>query len=55
MAETRKLDLGRYHLLYGDCLDNLKLLAVDSVDLIYFDPPLKSDTDYNMLFGSELI
>lgn len=53
MAETRTLDLGRNHLLYGDCLDNLKLLADDSVDLIYLDPPFKSDTDYNMLFGSE--
>ena len=51
MAETRKLDLGRNHLLYGDCLDTLKLLADDSVDLIYLDPPFKSDTDYNMLFG----
>ena len=53
MAETRKLDLGRNHLLYGDCLDNLKLLADDSVDLIYLDPPFKSDANYNMLFGSE--
>ena len=53
MAETRTLDLGRNHLFYGDCLDNLKLLADDSVDLIYLDPPFKSDTDYNMLFGSE--
>jgi len=53
MAETKTLDLGCNHLLYGDCLDNLKLLADDSVDLIYLDPPFKSDTDYNMLFGSE--
>jgi len=53
MAETKALDLERNHLLYGDCLDNLKLLAEDSVDLIYLDPPFKSDTDYNMLFGSE--
>ncbi len=53
MAENRVLDMGRNHLLYGDCLDNLKLLGDDSVDLIYLDPPFKSDTDYNMLFGSE--
>ena len=53
MAKTRTLDLARNHLLYGDCLDNLKLLADESVDLIYLDPPFKSDTDYNMLFGSE--
>lgn len=53
MAKTRTLDLACNHLLYGDCLDNLKLLADESVDLIYLDPPFKSDTDYNMLFGSE--
>lgn len=40
-------------LLYGDCLELMKDLPDESVDLIYLDPPFKSDTDYNMLFGSE--
>jgi site-specific DNA-methyltransferase (adenine-specific) len=36
---------------YGDCLDILPNLADESVDLIYLDPPFKSDANYNMLFG----
>ena len=53
MAETKTLDLSRNHLLYGDCLEMLDWVPDGSVDLIYLDPPFKSDTDYNMLFGSE--
>lgn len=40
-------------LFYGDCLDILKDLPKESVDLIYLDPPFNSNTDYNMLFGDE--
>lgn len=36
---------------YDDCLDILPNLADESVDLIYLDPPFKSDANYNMLFG----
>lgn len=53
MAEAKTLDLSRNHLLYGDCLDMLGRVPDGSVDLVYLDPPFKSDTDYNMLFGSE--
>lgn len=53
MAETKTLDLSRNHLLYGDCLEMLDWVPDGSVDLIYLDPPFKSDTDFNMLFGSE--
>src|SRR5713226_7248979 len=36
------------------CGDNLQILREylpsDSVDLVYLDPPFKSDQDYNLLF-----
>jgi DNA modification methylase len=38
-------------LYYGDNLDVLRRYIKDeSVDLIYLDPPFKSDQDYNILF-----
>jgi 16S rRNA G966 N2-methylase RsmD len=38
-------------LYYGDNLDVLRRhVKDDSVDLIYLDPPFKSDRDYNVLF-----
>lgn len=38
-------------LYYGDNLDILKRdIPSDSVDLIYLDPPFKSNADYNVLF-----
>lgn len=38
-------------LYYGDNLDILKLhVADESVDLVYLDPPFKSNQDYNVLF-----
>lgn len=41
-------------LSYGDNLDVLRqYLADESVDLIYFDPPFKSDQDYNVLFAEQ--
>ena len=39
------------HLYYGDNLDVMKRHIKDeSVDLIYLDPPFKSNRDYNVLF-----
>ena len=39
-------------LYYGDNLDVLRRhVAVESVDLVYLDPPFKSNQDYNVLFA----
>jgi site-specific DNA-methyltransferase (adenine-specific) len=39
-------------LYYGDNLDVLRRHIKDeTVDLIYLDPPFKSDQDYNILFA----
>jgi adenine specific DNA methylase Mod len=41
-------------LYYGDNLDVLRLHVKDeSVDLVYLDPPFKSDQDYNVLFAEK--
>lgn len=41
-------------LYYGDNLDILRrYIADESVDLIYLDPPFKSDQDYNVLFAEQ--
>src|SRR5437660_289867 len=38
-------------LYYGDNLDVLRQYVKDeSVDLVYLDPPFKSDADYNVFF-----
>lgn len=38
-------------LYYGDCLDILRNHGSDeSIDLVYLDPPFKSDANYNVLF-----
>ena len=37
-------------LWYGDNLEVLRQMDGESVDLIYLDPPFKSDATYNMLF-----
>ena len=38
-------------LYYGDNLDILRrYVQAESVDLIYLDPPFKSDQTYNVLF-----
>jgi site-specific DNA-methyltransferase (adenine-specific) len=42
------------YLYYGDNLAILKQYVPDeSVDLIYLDPPFKSDQDYNVLFAEQ--
>jgi len=39
-------------LYYGDNLEILRRHIKDeSVDLVYLDPPFKSDQDYNILFA----
>ena len=39
-------------LYYGDNLDVLRRhVKDDSVDLVYLDPPFRSNADYNMLFA----
>jgi DNA modification methylase len=41
-------------LFYGDNLDILRAMVPDqSVDLVYLDPPFKSDQDYNVLFKEQ--
>lgn len=38
-------------LFFGDCLEILRdQVSVESVDLIYLDPPFNSQRDYNLLF-----
>jgi site-specific DNA-methyltransferase (adenine-specific) len=42
------------HLYYGDNLDVLgRYVPESSVDLIYLDPPFKSNQDYNILFAEQ--
>jgi site-specific DNA-methyltransferase (adenine-specific) len=39
-------------LYYGDNLEILRrYIEKESIDLIYLDPPFKSDRDYNILFA----
>src|SRR5258708_27354214 len=41
-------------LYYGDNLDVLRRhIKDDSVDLVYLDPPFKSNQDYNVLFAEK--
>ncbi len=41
-------------LYYGDNLDVLRRhVADESVDLVYLDPPFKSDQNYNVLFQEQ--
>jgi site-specific DNA-methyltransferase (adenine-specific) len=41
-------------LYYGDNLDILRrYIDGESVDLVYLDPPFKSDQNYNVLFAEQ--
>ena len=40
-------------LYFGDNLDVMATLPDALVDLVYLDPPFKSDEDYNVFFESE--
>ena len=43
--------MAKNQLFYGDNLDVLRrYIADESVDLVYLDPPFKSDQNYNVLF-----
>ncbi len=41
------------HLYYGDCLTIMQEMPLASVDLIYLDPPFKSDKDYHSIYKDE--
>src|SRR6266508_4111851 len=46
--------MSRNLLYYGDNLDVLRRHIKDeSVDLVYLDPPFKSNQDYNVLFAEQ--
>ncbi len=50
------MDIGnraKNSLLYGDNLPIMRQIASNSVDLIYLDPPFKSDLNYNVLFTAD--
>lgn len=40
-------------LYYGDCLTIMQDMPLGSVDLIYLDPPFKSNRDYNNIYTDE--
>jgi DNA modification methylase len=41
-------------LYYGDNIDILpRYIKDESVDLVYLDPPIKSNEDYNVLFAEQ--
>jgi DNA modification methylase len=40
-------------LFYGDNLPLMRKMASDWVDLVYLDPPFKSDLNYNVLFKAD--
>ncbi|MEK7264447.1 MAG: site-specific DNA-methyltransferase, partial [Bacteroidota bacterium] len=42
-------------LYLGDCLNVLRDIPNDSVDLIYIDPPFNSKRDYNIFFDDKEI
>ena len=37
-------------LYYGDCLSIMQGMALQSVDLIYLDPPFNSNREYNAIY-----
>ena len=47
---SRPRYVGQDTLWHGDNLDVLRAIAPESVDLVYLDPPFKSDQNYNMLY-----
>ena len=40
-------------LILGDCLEVLKKMEADSIDLIYLDPPFFSNRNYEVIWGDE--
>ncbi len=54
MTEHKMQDMAENTLYYGDNLDVLRRYIKDeSVDLVYLDPPFKSNQDYNVLFAEQ--
>ena len=52
MTENLLLNL----LFYGDNIDVLsRHIESETVDLIYLDPPFKSNQDYNILFAERMV
>jgi len=57
--QQRKTVAAKNKLYFGDCLevmtslddDGRPLVADESVDLVYLDPPFNSKANYNMIFG----
>lgn len=41
------------HLYYGDCLSVMERIKLNSVDLIYLDPPFNSNRNYNAIYKDE--
>ena len=50
MAKKPKHEPADNYLFCGDNLDMLAHILDESVDLIYLDPPFKSEQNYNVLF-----
>jgi DNA modification methylase len=40
-------------IIHGDCLEEMRKLPSESVDLIYLDPPFFSNRDYEVVWGDE--
>ena len=40
-------------LILGDCLEIMKTLPSESVDLIYLDPPFFSNRNYEVIWGDD--
>ena len=54
VAAWHDLRMAESHVFYyGDNLSIMRDLRKDSVDLIYLDPPFKSNQDYNVLFSEQ--
>lgn len=54
MLETAAITVTENILYYGDNLDILQRYIKDeSIDLVYLDPPFKSNQDYNVLFSEQ--
>ncbi|MDQ3242234.1 MAG: site-specific DNA-methyltransferase [Gemmatimonadota bacterium] len=52
MNLTRRSPLVDTRIIYcGDCLDQLRTLPPDCVDLIYIDPPFNSNRNYEVFWG----
>lgn len=50
---NQKVTVNTNSLYYGDCLEVLKSLPRESVDLIYLDPPFFSNRNYEVIWGDD--